>query len=236
MNSPIAKKNKNSFQRFLIRLHQKYSQDTRSVILGNIIAGVIKNEIVCSEKISVLDFGCGDMKIAAEINKKIPNIDWTGTDIYENYNEKFPFRYVNSENSSLPFEDKAFDIVVMSDVLHHIVEDEQIPILKECLRVGKKVVIKDSFEKGYFFRLILILMDIVGNWAYGVRIPNRYFTRLRFTEMCIKNNIHCEIKVKEIELYNHLSACIKLLSPPDLHFVAVLKNEKSIKESKVNKL
>jgi hypothetical protein len=92
----------------------------------------------------------------------------------------------------------------------------------ECLRVGNKVIIKDVFEKGIISCVILILMDILGNWVYGVRIPTRYFSKKRFEKFCKDNLISCEIKVLKVELYNHLRSIIRLISPSDLHFIAVL--------------
>jgi len=226
MNSPIANKNKSRFKKKLINLHHKWSQNTRCEILGVEISKIIDPIYDKEKKITALDFGCGDMKVSSCIHQILPKIEWTGTDIHEKMDyEKFPFRYVKYGNNKLPFENDCFDLVLLSDVLHHVIEKEQNEVIKECLRVGRVIIIKDTFEKGIFSRMILILMDIFGNWAYGVRIPSRYFTKERFLKYCEMNSISCDIIVSKIELYNHLPLFIRLLSPPDLHFIAVLRKK-----------
>jgi ubiquinone/menaquinone biosynthesis C-methylase UbiE len=227
MSSSVNNKNNSWLKQKLIVFHHKYSKNIRSEILGKKIAEIIISETDCSKRVEALDFGCSDMKIASCIHQIIPEINWIGTDIYENpENEKFPFRYIKYEKCKLPFADKNFKVVIMCDVLHHIVEKEQSSSFSECLRVGEKVIIKDTFEKGYLSRLILILMDFFGNWAYGIRIPTHYLTRKSFLKYCNDNSIDCKIKVSEIELYKHLPFFIRFVSPPSLHFIAVLKENK----------
>jgi ubiquinone/menaquinone biosynthesis C-methylase UbiE len=226
MNSPIANKNKKWFQWKLIAFHHKYSQNTRSLILGNIFAEIIQSEINCDKPFEALDFGCGDMKIATCIHQLIPTVNWTGTDVPEKLDhEILPYRYICFKNNKLPFETNQFDVVIMSDVLHHIAEKGQDVAIKECARVGKIVILKDVIEKGIFSRFILLIMDIIGNWAYGVRIPTRYFTKQRFLEFCKKNSLKVEIKVEKVELYNHLPWIVRIMAPPDLHFIAILKKD-----------
>jgi 2-polyprenyl-3-methyl-5-hydroxy-6-metoxy-1,4-benzoquinol methylase len=192
--------------------------------LATVIAKIIQSKFGTSPPIRILDFGCGDMKIAQCVHRIIPTSNWTGTDVRENWeNEALGFPYAKFENNNLPFADNSFDIVVMNDVLHHIRKDEQAVSIHECLRTGKMILIKDVFEKGLFSRFILILMDIVGNWAYRVRIPTRYFTRKSFLKFCNENTIECDIIISEIALYNHLPFMVRLLSPPDLHFIAILR-------------
>lgn len=219
-------KKKGKFKEMLIRLHYKYSQNNRSVILANHIAEIIRNEFDSSQNIRILDFGCGDMYVAKCVHEIIPSTNWTGTDVRENWeNEDLGFNYKKFENNILPFADNSFDIVLMNDVLHHIIDEEQALSVQECLRAGKTIIIKDVFEKGYFSRFILILMDIIGNWAYNVRIPKHYFSKKRFFQFCSENSINCDIKVSKIALYNHLPFFIRLLSPPDLHFIAILRKK-----------
>jgi len=66
-------------------------------------------------------------------------------------------------------------------------------------------------------------MDFIGNWAYGIKIPKKYFTKESFLFFCAKNKLDCDIKISEIALYNHLPSIIRMISPPNLHFIAVLK-------------
>jgi 2-polyprenyl-3-methyl-5-hydroxy-6-metoxy-1,4-benzoquinol methylase len=216
---------KGHFKQWLIRLHYRYSQNFRSEILANKIAEIINSKFDASRSIRILDFGCGDMKVAKCVREIIPSTNWTGTDVRENWeNEELGFPYAKFERNILPFESKSFDVVLMNDVLHHVNEKEQAKVMSECLRVGDMILIKDVFEKGYFSRFILIMMDIAGNWAYGVKTPTRYFTKKRFSQFCNENSVNCEIITSEIALYDHLPFFVRLLSPPNLHFIAILRN------------
>jgi len=172
---------KSLFKHWLIQLHYKYSQNKRSVILATHIAEIIKSDFNCTHKIHILDFGCGDMYVAKCIHEIIPSTNWTGTDVRENWDKKdLGFEYVKYENNKLPFSDNSFDIVLMNDVLHHIVDEEKALSVQECLRAGRALIIKDVFEKSFFKSIILILMDIIGNWAYNVKIPTHYFSKKSF--------------------------------------------------------
>lgn len=48
------------------------------------------------------------------------------------------------KNSKLPFRNQTYDVVMLNDVLHHLEERNQFLILKEALRVGKKVLIFEA--------------------------------------------------------------------------------------------
>ena len=87
----------------------------------------------------VLDVGCGD-GILAQILQERFSINITGCDI-DNYLQKvIPFMYMKSRNL-LPFSNKSFDIVMFNDTLHHMSFLDQEKLLKESLRVAKKVLI-----------------------------------------------------------------------------------------------
>jgi len=219
-------KNTSRFKQWVIRMHNKYSHITRSGILGTRIAEIIKSEFDCSQKIEALDFGCGDMNISVTINQLIPETVFTGTDIHLiPENAKLPFPYIQFRNNRLPFENNRFKIVILCDVLHHIPEKDQAVTMKECLRVGENVIMKDVFEKGLFSRLVLIMLDILGNWAYGVRIPNRYFTRKRFLKFCEENGFTSKIMINQIELYNHMPYLLRQFSNPNLNFITVIRKK-----------
>ena len=51
----------------------------------------------------------------------------------------------NPNGKSLPFEDGAYDVVILADVLHH--DPDPVALMKECGRVAKRfVIVKDGFE------------------------------------------------------------------------------------------
>lgn len=76
----------------------------------------------------------------------------------------------------VPAADDAFDVALLSDVLHHA--DAPEPLLRECLRVAPIVLVKDHFAEGRWDDAALTAMDLWGNAARGVASPGRYLSAL----------------------------------------------------------
>ncbi len=91
------------------------------------------------KKQKILDIGCGT-GITAKVIIEDFKVNVTGCDL-ENYLAfDIPF-YKISKNGKLPFKDKTFDVAMLNDVLHHVDKAYQTYIIKEALRVAKKVLI-----------------------------------------------------------------------------------------------
>jgi hypothetical protein len=69
---------------------------------------------------------------------------------------------------------------------------------------------------------MLQLMDIYGNWGYGVSIPKRYFTNDSFQALAISCGCKVSIVRNQIALYEHIPILRHILRP-NWHFIAVLK-------------
>ena len=91
------------------------------------------------EREKVLDIGCGNGISSKEISDKL-KVNITGCDVEKNIVLDMPFSII-PKNGKLPFKDKQFDASMLNDVLHHVEKDYQLHILKEALRVSKKVLI-----------------------------------------------------------------------------------------------
>ena len=122
---------------------------------------------------TVLDVGCGDGSIAAEVIRRRPDIAISGVDVLIRPNTKIPVKEFDGE--SLPYANRSFDAVCMIDVLHHT--DEPARLLAEAARVARQaVVIKDHVVDGLLARPTLRLMDWIGNARHRVRLPYNYLT------------------------------------------------------------
>jgi len=224
MSSPIAKKTKNSLEKAVIKSHQKLSHNNRIDYLSNLFVEIL-NELDAGA-VSLLDIGCGDMSIAENLMKNRVNVKATCLDTYplpEAYVKDPKWeKYVSFDGRKIPFEDKQFDVAILCDVLHHDFEYAGV-ILQEACRVAKYVIIKDHFEYGMVSRQTLRLMDFIGNWGYGVSVPDRYFSKKTYQELLDKQGVKEIKQICPIPLYQH-SFIFNLICPGKLQYISILKS------------
>lgn len=135
---------------------------------------------------SVLDVGCGKGFMLYDLAKLLPGITIAGIDIsnyaIENSIESLkPFLKV-ANATSLPYEDKSFDVVISINTIHNLEEEELIISLKEIERVSKKFsfITVDAYnnelekERMYQWNLTAKTIKSVSDWK----------------EFFIKNNYH----------------------------------------------
>ncbi|MFX0206353.1 MAG: class I SAM-dependent methyltransferase [Candidatus Hodarchaeota archaeon] len=101
------------------------------------IVNVYKEWVKLNE--NVLDVGCGN-GIVSEYLEKGLGVKIRGCDIDNYLITKINFSKMKHP-SKLPFKKNSFDSVMLNDVLHHTTKINQNKLLKEALRVGKKVLI-----------------------------------------------------------------------------------------------
>ena len=227
MSSPIAKRYKSEVDNALIAAHQRLSHGNRIELLADAFAVRILNLVGLTRgrQIQILDVGCGDMTLADALEARIKEAQIRCVDIHP-----FPTdlaktdprwnRYSCFDGQQLPFEDRSFDVVMFSDVLHHVPADQRTTLLVNAARVGKFVIIKDHFEYGWWSRQALRAMDCVGNFGYGVSIPSRYFDHQQFEGQCDAAQLDIDQIDVGLRLYEHLPLLSKVLSP-DWQFMAV---------------
>lgn len=90
----------------------------------------------------VLDVGCGKAFLIHDMKQALPGLDIVGVDISEYglehaKEEVKPYLQV-ANATSLPFEDKSFDLIISINALHNLFLDELELALKEIERVGRK--------------------------------------------------------------------------------------------------
>lgn len=91
----------------------------------------------------ILDSGCGIGWFYKKYDKKknVTNLDFVKRDLPN---------FKKSELTKLPFKKNSFDTVVCLDVLEHLTNGEDMKVLNELLRVGKRVVISTAFGNNLF--------------------------------------------------------------------------------------
>tara|TARA_R110002095_G_scaffold199331_1_gene179090 strand:- start:4114 stop:4716 length:603 start_codon:yes stop_codon:yes gene_type:complete len=121
----------------------------------------------------VLDVGCGDGLLGSLLQSKTQGVELQGLDVLVREKTRIPV--MPFDGSTLPFEDKSVDTILLIDVLHHTSDPGA--ILKEVKRVARKsIIIKDHTRNGLFARSTLRFMDWVGNAGYGVALPYNYLS------------------------------------------------------------
>lgn len=224
MSSPIATHARSRGKDALIRVHQKYSHNTRVRVLAKKIASILAGEFAGRKTISVLDIGCGDMQLAENIQRELPAVELTCVDIHllpEALQADSRWKkYCQFDGRHLDFRSQEFDAAVFCDVLHHDYQGAK-QLLMEAARVAKVVVVKDHFEDSFFSRWILKALDFVGNWGYGISLPKRYFRREEFVAICHTVGLEIQYLDNDIDLYCHIPLASRLVKPR-LQFIALL--------------
>ncbi len=85
---------------------------------------------------SILEIGSGSVGIG-----KFYRAPFVGCDVSFLFQPKAPMLPVVATGTQLPFGDRAFDAVVVSDVLEHVPPSFRIDVIREALRVARKVAI-----------------------------------------------------------------------------------------------
>ncbi|MCX6343491.1 MAG: class I SAM-dependent methyltransferase [Armatimonadetes bacterium] len=163
----------------------------------------------------ILDVGCGDGTIDILLLAQRPDIEITGVDIFVRPNSRIPT--VEFDGTNLPFEDNSFDCVMMVDVLHHV--DDCLPLLRECARVAKKMVIKDHIANNVFDFQMLKLMDWVGNRSHGVVLPYKYLSSDGWDSVYGGSGFQRESTIASLPIYPFPFSA---LFGRKLHFIDVL--------------
>ena len=173
-----------------------------------------------SKKIVILDYGCGSMEISKRLQKSKHIKKIIGTDI-------FNFSYKKQKLSYLPY--KKFskkrikvDLIIIIDVLHHIGVDRSYKILNDLSKFSKKIIVKDHFEHGYYSRQLLRFVDFYANYAYGVKIPKKYFDKESWQNQIKKTNFKEKKLIKNFQQHDGV---FNLILNKRHHFISVLEHE-----------
>jgi len=163
----------------------------RSKIVVNVINHFIK------KKDRVLDVGCGNGWITEEVRKKT-GCQTTGTDILNYLEINMPFKKMKS-SGKLPFKSNSFDIVTFVDMLHHVGKEDQERLIREGLRVGKRVIIFEV-KPTVLAKLIDYLINQIHNTEMNIPLNFRSVDGWKW----IFKRIKCKHKVIDVKKPNIL--------------------------------
>lgn len=148
----------------------------------------------------VLDAGCGSGQLGRALMDALPGLVVAGLE--RAVRDGAAIEVTAYDGVTFPFEDDAFDVVVVADVVHH--DPEPLRVLSECRRVAKRLVIlKDHKVDGPALTLPyrrICLMDWAANLPYGIPCLYDYPTRKgwhqRFAEVgCKVQNEHLRMQL-----------------------------------------
>jgi SAM-dependent methyltransferase len=191
----------------LRRLHHKAVFGRRVTVLASHLVTALTD---CG---TVLDLGCGDGSVAAQMLHHRPDLRVTGIDVLVRPETSIPV--APFDGRTIPFGDSSFDAVTLVDVLHHVADPE--PLLREAARVTRNtVVVKDHLADEVLARPTLRLMDWFGNASHGVALPYNYWTRDRWAQALDTTGLTITHRVDTLGLYPMPAS---LIFDRGMHFV-----------------
>jgi len=142
---------KNKFFRNIIyRVGNKRAIDT----VGKIKKFLNKNN-------SILDIGSGTCNVYEVLLKKGYNV--VGLDV-RHFSFVENIKPVLYDGDKIPFEDNTFDVALLLTVLHHLPYPEK--IIKEAMRVSKKVIIIEDIYSNIFSQYLTYFFDCICNLEF----------------------------------------------------------------------
>lgn len=152
------------------RWHNDYERD--------LVIDSIKNSK--NENLKILDVACGTGRFVNYLFKTDKSIEYHGIDTSDELlkqlkrktGENKKVNIYCDDASKLPFKDETFDIVYSFHLLWHLKKEEQIPIIKEIIRVTKKkgIIILDVYNKNFIYDKIIRKKPAPGKEVFKLSI------------------------------------------------------------------
>jgi Methylase involved in ubiquinone/menaquinone biosynthesis len=165
----------------------------------------------------VLDVGCGNGTLGRALMEATSGVTVEGLERFARGGE--PIHVHRYEGGRMPFEDGAYDAVIVADVLHH--EEDPEGLLGECARVSRRlVIVKDHQLKGLLAKPRVCFMDWAANAPYGVRCLFRYNTPAQWAEVPGRLGLEVVEALGSMKVYPPV---VNAVFGGGLHYFAVLK-------------
>ncbi len=197
---------------FLLALHRPIYQRRLEVLVRTISPHLQAGD-------HVLDVGCGVGALGAGLLNANPQKDLVVHGLEKHRRGGEPIKVMPYEGTRFPFDDRSYDVVILADVLHH--EESSDDLLKECLRVSRRlVVIKDHQISGPLAYQRICLIDWAANAPHGVPCLFRYRTAREWTEVLDRLKLQPVLRLDRMNLY---PPGINLLFGRALQFLAIAR-------------
>ena len=205
---------KSSIENIGVLLHRFIIMNRRVDKLASYIINILPKDIV-----NILDVGCGTGEIANAVMIKNSDLSVSGVDI--KIRPKTLIAVTEYDGYILPFDDNAFDVVMLIDVLHHC--DNPISILQECARVSKNwILIKDHVSNCWIDNVTLRFMDWIGNRSHGINLTYNYLSLSDWSLALTKASLN---KISENMQLNIYPKPFNFVFGRDLHCLYLLRKE-----------
>lgn len=113
---------------------------------------------------TLLDVGTGMGNIAWRLQQM--GHPTTPLDV-ENVSFTPDIRPVLYDGQHMPFKNKKFDSALILTVLHHVPREQQIPLIKESLRVAKRLIIIEDVHYNWPHKLATMFLDSLLNLEFA---------------------------------------------------------------------
>lgn len=167
----------------------------------------------------VLDVGCGGGLLGRALMDARPGVCVEGLERFPRPNPAIPV--TPYDGRTMPFSDRAYDAVIVADVLHH--EEDPHRLLSECVRVSRGlVIIKDHCIRGPLARSRIAFIDWAANAPYGVKCLYRYNTLPQWRETLTRHRLS---PVEERTSMNLYPPGLNLIFGRRLQYLAVARRD-----------
>jgi SAM-dependent methyltransferase len=147
--------------------------------------GRLMPSVGASSTLEVIDVGSGDGYLSAVLQTFRPGTHVTCAETHVRDLTRPGFEPVVFDGRHLPFADRAFDVAILANVLHHA--DDQSALFAETCRVTRqRVVIKDHLATSALDRWKLAVLDVLGNRRFGAETQGDYLDRAGWDELFSK--------------------------------------------------
>lgn len=171
----------------------------------------------------LLDVGCGFGTLGRRLldaPNAPANLDVHGLERFARGGELIPVDAY--EGGRMPYDDEAFDVVTIADVLHH--EEDPAGLLAECARVARRlVIVKDHQRRGLLAQPRISFIDWAANAPYGVKCLYRYPTNEGWHKLFAQVGLRVDEEQRAMNLYPPV---VNLLFGRSLQYFAVLRPTK----------